>query len=48
MARFCPTGLIFVPSVEGRSHCAEEATTYDAIVAGANVLLGTVCSVLRD
>jgi acetylornithine deacetylase/succinyl-diaminopimelate desuccinylase-like protein len=48
MARFCPTGLIFVPSVEGRSHCAEEATPCEAMIAGANVLLGTVRSFLLD
>lgn len=35
-------GLIFVPSVEGRSHCPEEYTSYEDIKRGADVLLATL------
>jgi N-carbamoyl-L-amino-acid hydrolase len=42
LAPFVPTGLIFVPSVEGRSHCPEEATAPEDVVAGANLLLRTL------
>lgn len=38
-ARICPTGMIFVPSVNGISHNVSEFTTSDDIAAGANVLL---------
>jgi N-carbamoyl-L-amino-acid hydrolase len=37
-----PTGLIFVPSRGGRSHCPQEVTDWKDIEAGANVLLGTL------
>jgi N-carbamoyl-L-amino-acid hydrolase len=39
MAALCPTGMVFVPSIAGKSHCEEEATAFDDIEAGANVLL---------
>jgi N-carbamoyl-L-amino-acid hydrolase len=39
MAAICPTGMIFVPSRAGRSHCEEEFTPMDDIELGANVLL---------
>jgi hydantoinase/carbamoylase family amidase len=42
MAASVPTGLIFVPSVGGRSHCPEEATSDEDVVAGANTLLQTM------
>jgi N-carbamoyl-L-amino-acid hydrolase len=34
----CPTGLLFVPSVDGISHVEEEFTEWEDVVAGANVL----------
>jgi acetylornithine deacetylase/succinyl-diaminopimelate desuccinylase-like protein len=34
--------MIFVPSVGGRSHCPDEKTDPEDLVAGANVLLQTV------
>ena len=40
-AKICPTGMIFVPSVKGLSHCPEEFTSEEHCVAGANVLLNT-------
>ena len=32
------TGMVFVPSIGGRSHCAEEATTAEDVVLGTRVL----------
>lgn len=39
LARMCPTGMIFVPSVKGLSHNVREHTEPADLVAGANVLL---------
>jgi N-carbamoyl-L-amino-acid hydrolase len=39
MALIAPTGMIFVPSRGGRSHCEEEFTPLDDIERGANTLL---------
>jgi N-carbamoyl-L-amino-acid hydrolase len=42
MAQLAPMGMIFVPSVGGISHSAEERTRAEDIVNGANVLLGAM------
>ena len=42
LARVCPTGMIFVPSVGGISHNVREFTAADDIEAGANVLLSVL------
>jgi beta-ureidopropionase / N-carbamoyl-L-amino-acid hydrolase len=39
LARVCPAGMIFVPSVRGVSHNVEEHTEAADLEAGANVLL---------
>jgi len=39
MSRVCPTAMIFVPSIGGRSHCPEERTRPEDLADGANVLL---------
>jgi N-carbamoyl-L-amino-acid hydrolase len=39
LARVCPAGMIFVPSVGGISHNPAEYTAPDDLVAGVNVLL---------
>lgn len=39
LARMCPTGMIFVPSVKGLSHNVLEHTEPADLVAGAHVLL---------
>jgi N-carbamoyl-L-amino-acid hydrolase len=39
MARLAPVGMIFVPSVGGRSHSPAEWTHWEDIEVGANVLL---------
>lgn len=41
MADIAPTGMIFVPTVNGKSHCEEEAAPWEDIEKGANVLLQT-------
>lgn len=42
MSNFTPTGMIFVPSVDGISHSPKEFTEWQHIVKGANVLLHTI------
>jgi N-carbamoyl-L-amino-acid hydrolase len=42
LARICPMGMIFVPSVKGISHSPLELTRPDDVTNGANVLLQTV------
>jgi N-carbamoyl-L-amino-acid hydrolase len=42
LARVCPSGMIFVPSVEGISHNAAEFTDEADLNAGANILLHTM------
>lgn len=42
LATLAPTGMIFVPSVDGRSHSPAELTRDADVVRGADVLLGTV------
>ena len=39
LARVCPTGMVFVPSVKGLSHNPAEHTDAADLEAGANVLL---------
>jgi N-carbamoyl-L-amino-acid hydrolase len=39
LARVCPTGMVFVPSVKGLSHNPAEHTAASDLEAGANVLL---------
>jgi N-carbamoyl-L-amino-acid hydrolase len=47
MAHLGPTGMIFVPSRGGRSHAADEYTSFDAIAAGADVLLAMLLELAR-
>lgn len=42
LSSFCPTVMIFVPSVGGRSHCPEEWTNMKDLENGCNVLLHSV------
>ena len=42
VASVCPVGMIFVPSVEGKSHSPAEWTAWDDIEAGAKVMLGAI------
>jgi beta-ureidopropionase / N-carbamoyl-L-amino-acid hydrolase len=47
MALLGPAGMIFVPSRGGRSHAADEYTSFDVIAAGADVLLATLLDLAR-
>lgn len=42
MAKLGPVGMLFVPSVGGRSHCPEEWTAPEHLKAGATALLATL------
>ncbi|MBD8006436.1 Zn-dependent hydrolase [Bacillus norwichensis] len=42
VASFIPTAMIFVPSVNGKSHDEDELTSWEDCEKGANVLLETV------
>ncbi|GAB3520985.1 Zn-dependent hydrolase [Arthrobacter monumenti] len=42
IATVAPTGMIFVPSIGGRSHCPEEETGWDDVANGGQVLLDTI------
>jgi len=42
MARLAPTGMIFVPSRDGRSHSPAEHTDFESVEQGANTLLATL------
>ena len=45
MALIAPTGMIFVPSVDGISHSPQEYTEPEDIANGANVLLKTILAI---
>ncbi len=47
MAAIGPTGMVFVPSRGGRSHCEEEFTAMDDIEHGANTLLGAALELAK-
>ncbi len=44
MASLAPTGMIFIPSKDGRSHSPAEWSSWESIEAGTNVLLNTLVS----
>ena len=44
-ARYVPTGMIFVPSKNGKSHCPEEQTEWSACGKGAQILLNTLVKI---
>lgn len=41
-AKKIPTGMIFVPSKNGKSHCPEESTNWNDIEKGVQLLLNTI------
>lgn len=47
MARIAPTAMVFVPSVDGRSHCPEEFTELSDIAAGTAVLANALIEIDR-
>ena len=48
LARTVPAGMVFVPSINGRSHCPQEDTASADLVAGANVLLHTALILAQE
>ncbi|WP_462413097.1 allantoate amidohydrolase [Neobacillus sp. Marseille-QA0830] len=46
VASFVPTAMLFVPSINGKSHCEEELTTWEDCEKGVNVVLDTVLALL--
>jgi acetylornithine deacetylase/succinyl-diaminopimelate desuccinylase-like protein len=42
LATVTNVGMIFVPSIGGRSHVPEEDTRYEDLKTGCNLLLGTL------
>lgn len=46
-ADLVPTGMIFVPSIGGRSHCPEEATDVADLEAGLNTLFDVAADCLQ-
>ncbi|MFZ5676482.1 MAG: M20 family metallo-hydrolase [Pseudomonadota bacterium] len=47
-APVCPTGMLFVPSLDGRSHCPEELSTPEAIRVAVTVLRDALRSLTRN
>lgn len=43
-----PSGMIFVPSIDGKSHCEDELTLDEDIIKGANVILNVVYSLANE
>ena len=46
MAKITDVGMLFMPSIEGRSHCPEENTKIEDVVACVQALLNTTMKVL--
>ena len=47
LAKFVPAGMLFIPSLGGKSHCKEELSRSSDIVRGAEILLETVLALDR-
>ena len=47
LADIMDVGMIFVPSVNGRSHVPEEYTKYEDIKLGCDILLATLVQLAR-
>ncbi|MGG1675644.1 Zn-dependent hydrolase [Neobacillus sp. NRS-1170] len=46
IASYVPTAMLFVPSINGKSHCEEELTTWGDCEKGVNIILDTVLALL--
>lgn len=44
IASFVPTAMVFAPSINGKSHCEEELTTWEDCAKSVNVILETTLS----
>ena len=47
LGQYIPSAMIFVPSIDGRSHCKEELTKEKDIEAGCQILCDTVVELLK-
>ncbi|MFB7640413.1 Zn-dependent hydrolase [Peribacillus butanolivorans] len=45
IASYIPTAMVFVPSINGKSHCEEELTTWEDCEKGVNVILEAVLAI---
>ena len=48
MAPVCPSGMIFIPCLDGRSHCPEEWASQEQVTKGTQVLLQTITALDND
>lgn len=48
MAEIAPTGMIFIPSRDGRSHCPEEWSEYEHICIGTQLLAELVLAIDQE
>ncbi len=48
LSRITPSGMIFIPSVDGISHHPKEFTAWEDVVNGANVLLQSILRLATD
>ena len=48
LAEIVPTGMLFIPCKEGRSHCPEEWSEFEHIGRGVEVLANTILRVDKD
>lgn len=48
IANYIPTAMIFVPSINGKSHCEDESTLDEDCAKGVNVALEAVLSLLVE
>ena len=42
MSKICPAGMIFIPCLDGRSHCPEEWATKEQLAVGAQTLYDAI------
>lgn len=48
MAKIAPIGMVFVPCLNGRSHCPEEWLELDQLMAGTRVLAASIMHLLQS
>jgi N-carbamoyl-L-amino-acid hydrolase len=48
LARIAPTGMIFIPSKDGRSHCPDEWSEFEHICLGTEVLACIIAEIDRE
>ena len=48
MAIIAPSGMIFIPSVDGISHSPKEFSSDEAVYKGTNILLNTILKLDKE